>query len=144
MPYVCSRDGHLIEEPDGRYCPEHGSPIFSECPSCGEPWGTIAGTLFDEDGAKFCYACSHPAPWVSHRDRVLWVRDRLEEGKIDPATAVELREVLDRIASMDPGDPKATAGWERLKTLAPTVWEVAKPVLVTVISAKAKSILGLG
>ena len=97
----------------------------------------------EEQGAKFCQACSHPAPWVSHRERILWIRDRLHEESIDPAAALELREVVDRIASMPAGDANATAGWERVQRAAPHLWDVAKPVITTVLSQSAKKFLGL-
>ncbi len=143
MPYVCPRDGHLVEDPEGGYCPEHGSPLFGDCPRCGNPRSTIPGTLYEEQGARFCAICSHPTPWVSHPERILWIRDRLHEESIDPATALELREVLDRIASMPAGDPNAIGGWERLRKAAPHLWDVAKPVLSTVLSQSAKKFLGL-
>lgn len=142
MPYVCSRDGHFVEG-DAKYCSEHGSRIFSRCPGCGEPWTAMPGTLFDEVGSNFCYVCSYPAPWVSRQDRMMWIRDRLQEVELDPATRLELQEILDHLATMKPDDDKAFAGWTRIKDAAPRLLDIAKPVLESVISEAMKKMLGL-
>ncbi len=44
---------------------------------------------------------------------------------------------------MDPDDRKAIAGWEKLKKLAPTVWEVTKPVRDALMAEAVKKAMGL-
>ncbi len=44
---------------------------------------------------------------------------------------------------MSPGDSKAISGWEAIKTRAPKVWEVARPVLVDIVSDELRKWLGL-
>ncbi len=89
----------------------------------------------------FCSMCGHPGQWVSRRDRVLWLKDRLDTD-LDDATALELRELLDRLATMDPNDDRATVAWEKLKRTAPKLWDFGKPVLQTVIGEGLKKYLG--
>ncbi len=145
MPYVCLRDGHLLEYVEGKYCPEHGSPIFTNCPNCEAIWGVISADLdpYEEWGAKFCARCAHPGPWLPRHERIAWLKDRLHEQNLDQAESLKLREVLDKLAEMDPNDKGALVGWDHLKKAAPGLWELGKPILASVVGESLKAHLGL-
>ena len=140
---VCTHDGHLEDDPEGPYCPRHGTPLFSECPNCGQPWTTIGVSMYTEVGSDFCVHCAHPGPWVSRKKRLAWIKGRLHEQGLDEATQLELREALDRLKDMDPGDSRTIAAWQKMKDAAPKLWELAKPVIATVVTAEVKRRLGL-
>jgi hypothetical protein len=90
---VCPR-GHEVG-PFAKFCAKHGSPVFQNC-SCGARWPTVRVGYFGSGPAHFCTQCGQPGPWVSRRERVLWLKDRLD-ADLDEATALELRELLDRL-----------------------------------------------
>ncbi len=139
----CTRDGHSIKHPDHRYCPVHGSPLLLKCPNCDAFWPMVRVGYFGEGGGDFCNRCACPAPWVSRRNLVLWIKDRITEEQLEPATALELRELLDRLSVADPNDEKTVAAWQRVKDAAPRVWEYSKPILQTIIGEGLKRFLGL-
>lgn len=143
MPYVCTRDGHLFDDWPGNYCPEHGSPVILDCNRCGARWGVIPEGDFEERGARFCWQCGSPGPWVSRAELIAWLKDRLPGQGLDDATVLKLREVLDKIARMSPDDSIALPGWEELRKLAPKVWDIAKPVMGSLIAESLKRRLGI-
>jgi hypothetical protein len=146
MPFVCPASGHIVEDPDGPFCTRHGSPLMTRCAACGTDWTATRDELapFGERGADFCAACGFPAPWLSRRQLIQWLRDRLNDAELDAATRVDLRAVLESVAAMEPDDSKALAAWKALRERAPGVWELAKPLLSTLIGAGLKKYLGLG
>lgn len=141
MPYVCTRNGHLLDDPRGDYCPEHGSRIITSCDGCGSPWGVIGAMSedpFEEQGAQFCERCGFPGPWVSRGERIAWLKDRLLEQGLGNATALELRELLDELIPMKPEDNRAVAILKKLKQWVPGLWERAKPVVDTLVAEAVK------
>jgi len=72
-----------------------------------------------------------------------WIKGRFHQQGLDEATELELREALDRINDMDPGDTRTIAAWQKLKDVAPKLWEIAKPIVTTVATAEVKRLLGL-
>ena len=98
---------------------------------------------FEPKGADFCAMCGFPGPWVSRTQLINWLRDRLNDAALASETRLSLQEALDRIAAMEPNDSRALAVWQQLREQAPRVWELAKPVLSTVLSAAAKRYLNI-
>ena len=146
MPYVCSRDGHLMEYPEGDFCPEHGSRIFTNCQVCGEHWKVIASENdpYEEQGAKFCVKCAQPAAWVSREERIGWLKDRLDEDQsLDPADRQKLRAILDRLVEMEPDDSSALIGWDYLRKAAPKVWAKGQQILTSLIASSLRAALEL-
>ncbi len=143
MPFICPHNGHVDNDPDGAYCGDHGRKFFSECPTCGGEWSVAWDPKsFDgEKGTDFCSHCGTPAPWVSRRKLVQWLKDAGSD--LEPAKRLELQEILDRIADMSPDDDKALAGWEKVRALAPKVWKKAKPVIGTLLVEALKKKLWL-
>ena len=140
---ICTHDGHVEDDPEGVYCPRHGTPLFSECAKCGRAWTTVGISSYEEVGSDFCVHCAHPGPWVSREKRLTWIKGRLHEQGLDEATQLELREALDRIKEMEPGDTRTIAAGEKLKNVAPKLWDIAKPIIATVATAEVKRRLGL-
>ena len=146
MPYVCSRDGHLIEYPEGDFCPDHGSRIFTNCQVCGEHWRVIASEddPLEEQGAKFCVRCAHPAAWVSREERIGWLKDRLDDDQsLDPAERQNLRTILDELVEMEPDNSSALVGWDYLRKAAPGVWAMGQSILTSLIASSLRGSLGL-
>src|SRR5262245_37605804 len=134
MPHICPATGHVVTHPRGVFCPDHGAPLFTNCPVCGKAWlprGSVP-TLSGEDPARdFCDYCAHPGPWVSREQRLMWIKGRLHDQGLDEATQLELREAFDRMREMDPGDTRTLAAWQKLKNAAPRLWDIAKPIITT-------------
>jgi hypothetical protein len=154
MVRICPATGHVIDPHSSAaaFCPDHGVRLFQDCSKCGEPWPvTTKQDAFDysdetypTDGNNFCDTCGTPAPWLTREQKMTWIRHQLQASRdIDPATRDELVEVIGRLQGMAPGDSKAIPGWEKIKTRAPKVWEVVRPVLVSIVSGEVKKLLGL-
>src|SRR5438093_2113568 len=143
MAYICTHDGHTLHRPEGVFCPLHGTPIFTDC-ACGKPW-TVTGYGYggSSAGADFCVHCAHPGPWVSRTKRIAWIKGRLHQQGLDEAIELELREALDRLTDLGAADTRTIAAWQKLKEVAPKLWEIAKPVVTTVVAEDVKRRLGL-
>jgi hypothetical protein len=149
MPFICPATGHVARDRDvesgGPYCAEHGVKWFNKCKGCGNYWGLTRDcrTYDDSKGADFCGHCSSPAPWLSRKQLVRWLRAQVQASDLEPARRLELQEVLDRLADMAADDTRAIAGWQKLRDMAPKVWENTKPVVDILIADGLKKILGL-
>jgi len=62
---------------------------------------------------------------------------------VPETTRHELQDVLGRLQAMAPDDTKAVAGWQRIRDVAPKVWDATKPVRDTLIGEAVKKALGL-
>ena len=144
MPYICPATGHAVDEPDGEFCGDHGARLFTHCRTCSGEWSVTwdPKTYDGEKGTDFCSRCGSPAPWLSRRKLIQWLKAQVQASALEAAQQLELREVLDRISEMNPGDTKTVAGWERLRELAPTVWENANPIIRTLVTEGVKRALG--
>ncbi len=150
--FLCPATGHATdpEHVDGPNCAEHGVPFFTHCPECGAPWPLVGkhNMWGDYDsGADFCATCTNPAPWLSREELMAWMRSQVrastQSGAIPRSTGLELEEILQRLAAMDPNDSNTVEGWKRLRETLPKVWETVKPVAGTVMGAAVKKWLGL-
>jgi hypothetical protein len=132
----CRHNGHEFYADGGHYCPTHGAAIFDSCDHCGKRWTRRIQTGYGGvyAAAPFCAECSYPAPWVSRRQLLDWLKDRITDERLEPAVTLELRELLDRLADMDPGDTRAAGAWQKIRQLAPRMWGVARPLLDRLIS----------
>jgi len=73
-----------------------------------------------------------------------WLRSNVKASVEVPASErLELLEVLTRLEAVDANDTKSVAAWERVRKLAPKVWEKAKPVRDALIGEAVKKLLGL-
>ena len=100
-------------------------------------------TYDGQKGTDFCSRCGSPGPWLSRAKLIQWLKVQVQESNLEVARRLELKEVLDRIADMASDDTKAAAGWERLRSLAPKVWEKARPVIDVLAAEVVKKALGL-
>jgi hypothetical protein len=146
MP-ICPANGHLIEDPAGRYCSAHGVPWFEYCSRCGAEWTTERQdptNLSRVVGDNYCARCAAPAPWLSRADLIKWIRNMIKAAPDVPETTRhELQDVLTRLQAMDPDDTKAVAGWQRIRDVAPKVWDATKPIRNALIGEAVKRSLGL-
>src|SRR5713101_991193 len=151
---VCPATGHVVLPLQGRICPDHGVPWFVECPSCRAAWPLVlpmddfaASELFDlgpERARDFCANCGTPGPWVTRPQLMEWLRSNVKASVEVPASErLELLEVLTRLEAVDANDTKSVAAWERVRKLAPKVWEKAQPVRDALIGEAVKKLLGL-
>jgi len=146
MP-ICPANGHLIEDPTGPYCSRHGVPWFEHCSRCGAQWRTERQdptNYLRVVGDEYCARCAAPAPWLSRADLIKWIRDMIRAAADVPETTRhELQDVLTRLQAMAPDDTKAVAGWQRIRDVAPKVWDATKPVRDALIGEAVKRALGI-
>src|SRR3989441_4379851 len=75
------------------------------------------------------------------RSLIQWLKACVQATDLEPAKRRELQEALDRIAELAPDDTKTAAGWDRLRAVAPRVWELAKPVINVLIGEGVRKML---
>ncbi len=134
---LCPR-GHYAGR-EFTFCPEHGAPLYDVC-KCKAEWVDHPNKLW-EVPADFCVSCGRPAPWVSRKDLIGWIKDRLAFDELDRATALSLREILDRLAEMDPNDDKTVTAWNTIKEKAPKALQAARPFLPDLIGPAVRALL---
>jgi hypothetical protein len=155
---VCKR-GHVVTSDVSLsglatpHCEKCGAEVLTACPTreCGRP---IRGR-YKVDGVvdlvtkykapQFCADCGSPFPWASRQTRIYELQNLLDAEHLDPATELTVREQLNALTESGLDAEEERKGWERVRRLAPTLWEKtgAQKILVTVISAELKRQLGL-
>jgi hypothetical protein len=130
-------------------CAECGAEILTGCPSCG---GRIRGH-FSVPGVigfggsfeppRFCDFCGAPFPWLDRQGRIYELENLLTRENLDPADELTVKEQLEALANPDLDEEEAKRRWQRVKRLAPGLWESGKPILDSVVSAAIKAQLGL-
>lgn len=122
MPHICPATGHVVANPRGVFYPNHGVALFTNCPACGQGWPPTGylPTLSGED--------LHPTSASTVRTRARGSRasssSRGSRGGYTRRASTkrlnwELREALDRIKDMEPGDSRTIAAWQKLKDALP-------------------------
>ena len=98
-----------------------------------------------EEPDSFCWHCGEPYSWAAREERVGKLYDLIDHEDLDEATLLTVREqiaVLSEPVDEVTDDDRVRAG-QRLRNLAPKLWEAALPVLQSVLTAEAKRQLGL-
>ena len=139
--FICPATGHAVKDPVGPFCGDHGAKMFADCPVCGSEWPLTWDPR--GKGTDFCAHCGNPAPWLSRKELIQWLKAGVQATDLEPAKRRELQEALDRIAELAPDDSKTAAGWDKLRAVAPRVWELAKPVMNVLIGEGVRKILRL-
>lgn len=125
-------------------CVTCGAEILTNCPGCGQ---RIRGLSSNVSGKyrppDFCDHCGTPFPWLTRSGHIYQLENLLDEADLDPATRLEVREELEALARTDLSDDEERRRWERVKSLAPTVWDSGQKILVNVVSEAVKKSVGL-
>lgn len=151
-------NGHLAEDDFANppalrgqskpFCPECGAKRIDGCLGCGRPIAMIpTGYINSYQLPDFCEGCGSWFPWTSREKRIASLYNLIDfEQDLDEGKRLEIVEQLSILTApqSDQEDTvkKIEAG-ERVKVLAPKLWESGRQVLVDVVSAAAKQGLGL-
>src|SRR5262249_17104677 len=122
-------------------------PVFRECSRCGTRWMFMVRHSYSstpDSGVDFCTMCGEPGPWLTRRDLLAWIKNLLRASpELDPEDRPKLIGMPDGLDALDPDDTKTVEAWQRLRSAAPKVWEMTKPVRDALIGEAVKRILGL-
>jgi hypothetical protein len=157
LPAAICRRGHVVTRDATSSlrtdkCATCGADVLTECPNCGN---IIRGSYivpgligFSEDytAPDFCGDCGKPFLWASRQARIYELMNLLEAEGLDPAAELKVREQLQALAEADDEDEEAEeARWQRVRRLAPTLWERsgAQQIITTLVLAEARVRLGL-
>jgi len=125
-------------------CVTCGAEVIIECPACGK---RIRGLPFNVNAKyrppDFCDDCGTPFPWLTRAGHIYQLENLLDEADLDAATRLQVREELDALAQPDLTDEEQRKRWERVKKLAPAVWDSGQKILVNVVSETIQKSLGL-
>jgi hypothetical protein len=72
---------------------------------------------------------------VSRQGRIYELQNRLEGTGLDPADELAAREQLEALMNPDIGEDEERKRWQRVKKLAPQVWESSQPLITTLVNA---------
>lgn len=98
------------------------------------------------DPKPFCFKCGSPLPWATREQMAMHVENLLDEQPdLQPGDRRALEEQLESFRQTPDAatEKRQIAAAQRLKVVAPRVWELARPVLQVVLTAEAKRQLGL-
>jgi hypothetical protein len=151
--HVASFDTTSLERVPPR-CGTCGAGVLDKCPTCSAPIpgrivsNVIGGTLWNEGAynlPNFCNECGVAYPWADREARIFELGNLLEAENLDDATQRAVREQLEALTSDDLDTEEQTQRWERVKKLAPTMWEKsgAQQIITTLVIAEARVRLGL-
>ena len=131
---------------DEKYCSKCGSPVIDACPVCSTRLlgGYIGGPMPPKAPEKFCFNCGAPYPWADRDALIMQLRNQLEfEPGLDDADRLELIEQIAVLSRPDEDEKQRFRAGERIKQLAPKGWDLARPILTSLMSAELRTKLGL-
>lgn len=124
--------------------------MLTGCESCN---GGIRGVEIDPEilvfGAepgpppRFCEDCGTPFPWLDREGRIYELQNLLDRENLDAAAALTVREQLDALLDPDLTEEEQRRRWERVRSLAPGLWESGRRILDTVVATGIKHEMGL-
>lgn len=97
-----------------------------------------------EQARNFCANCGGPGPWLTRTDLLASVKNNLRASReLASEDRQKLIVMLDRLDALDSDDINTVAVWQRLKSVAPKVWDMTRPVRDTLIGEAVKRVFGL-
>jgi hypothetical protein len=89
---------------------------------------------------SFCWDCGEPYPWTSREKRVGKLYDLIDHDDLDEAMLLTVREQLAVLSAPvdEETDERRGRALERLRRLAPKLYEAALPVLQGLATAEMK------
>lgn len=155
-PAAICRRGHVQTEDlthgeVGDRCPTCGAKVLTSCPACSTrirgyyhvPGVIALGTEYK--APRFCDACGKPFPWLDRQGRIFELENMLDDEDLDAAAELAVREQLTALANPDLDENDERRRWERVRRLAPGLWEKsgARAIIETVVSAGVRAQLGI-
>lgn len=139
------------------YCGRCGARVLQKCASCSAPIlgeyrsGAQASSINLPESssynlpASFCWGCGKPYPWATREERVGKLYDEIDHEDLDEATLLTVREQIAVLSAPvdEETDERRDRALERLKGLAPKMYEAALPVLQGLATAEMKRRLDL-
>lgn len=155
-PAAVCRRGHVVTttldggERAAHFCVTCGAAVLLHCPICNY---RIKGATVGPRTAReaevyvrpgFCDGCGNPFPWASRQARIYELMNLLDAEQLDSAVELKVREQLQALADEE-NEEEEEARWERVKRLAPTLWEKSgvQKIITTLVLAEARVRLGL-
>ncbi len=131
----------------GQRCSKCGAEVLVQCPACGKRIrgryyveGVIGGEP-DYTPPDFCDHCGAAYPWLGRQGRIYELQNRLDEEDLDPADELIVREQLEALVSPELDEEEQRRRWERVKRLAPKLWESSQPLIETLVEATIRASL---
>jgi hypothetical protein len=97
---------------------------------------------------SFCTHCGEPFPWATREQLIgrLYSLLDLEDG-LSASNRLQLREAIEDLAAPDDDGginrKRLKAAGDRIRTMAPGVWNLAQPALRVVLSQEAQELVKL-
>jgi hypothetical protein len=134
----------IIRSEYPNFCVIDGSPLVDKCSVCNK----LIVCMLEEEvwkAGSFCWHCGEPFYWVTREERVRRLYQLLEAESLSGEKRVI---ALDQLAVLsEPADGAAhedqVRAGQRIRRLAPRLWETLRPVLQEILTAEAKRQLGL-
>jgi hypothetical protein len=130
-----------------RFCGKCGLPVLTTCSACGSPISNHNLNAGEREPLSFCTGCGIPQPWATREERILRLIGLLDSeeglGEAERLEAVEAIEVLSQPEDEGESAEERIRAGERFKELAPKAWRAAAPILTALLTAEAKTRLGL-
>lgn len=129
------------------FCPGCGALVITHCGRCGAALlGGHRGVvrMSSRPPKPFCHECGAAHRRATREQRIRQLENLLEFEDLEPATQLAVIEeiaVLAKPVDEDSDDSQVRAG-ERIKELAPSLWETGKPILQSLLTEAAKRRLG--
>jgi hypothetical protein len=128
-----------------RFCGQCGARVLQMCVSCDAP---LLGALVSDLGERirlhqpesFCWECGKAYPWATREERIGKLYDEIDHEEMDEATELAVREQIAVLSAPvdDETDERRGQALERLKRLAPKMYEAALPILQGLVTAGVK------
>ena len=129
-----------------KFCTDCGAPVMFTCPNCssrllGVPPGYYSPRMKPD---SFCSECGMPYPWANREAIISHLKNLLlYNNSLDQAQQLEVIEKLAILATPEKPERDRVDAGKKIKSLVPSAWAVAMPVLQSVLTAEIRVKLGL-
>jgi hypothetical protein len=128
------------------FCGICGLPVMTVCENCKAALPKPNYQAGERDAYAFCVKCGEPFPWATRAQQINKLQNLLDlEKGLTKSNRLDLVEAIGILAQPEDSDTFAShikAG-ERIRKLAPSVWQLAQPILTSVLSAELQQALHL-
>lgn len=128
------------------FCGNCGLPVLTVCEKCSAPLPTPNYLAGEREPYAFCVQCGEPFPWATRQQQINKLKGLLDlESGLTKAERLDLIESITVLAQ--PEEPETLVAHikagERIRNLAPGLWQLAQPILSNLLSSELQQALHL-
>jgi len=128
------------------FCGICGLPVMTVCENCSAALQKPDYPAGEFEPNSFCVQCGEPFPWATRQQQISKLQNLLDfEKGLSKSDRLDLVDAISVLAQPEDSETFAAhikAG-EKVRKLAPGLWQLAQPILTSLLSAELQQALHL-